>query len=179
MKRQKNSGVLAGLPLAACRRASGAEKGKAIAVDSSSESDVDVTEPDNAGNFARCFSSEDALRDEAQYWANTALARRLTEEEMTKAVLDVSFGDAVLETMQSERLSSFRRDCVSSLRDTETSLSDARRRCRRGSVLEAAPPRRGRGSSSSPPTTAGGRLVGTPRLPGGRSGVLMVSHPFC
>lgn len=57
------------------RHASGAEKGKAIAVDSSSESDVDVAEPDGAGNFACCFSSEDALREEAQYWADAALAR--------------------------------------------------------------------------------------------------------
>lgn len=91
-------------PTAAPRRASGADKGKAIAVESSSESDADAVEPDDADSFARSFSTEDALRDEAQYWVDAALARHLAAEEVAAAGLDVSLGDTVLKTMQSEHL---------------------------------------------------------------------------
>lgn len=58
---------LQAIQLEARRRASGVEKGMAITMDSSSESDIDAVEPDVVGNFAHCFSSEDALREEAQY----------------------------------------------------------------------------------------------------------------
>lgn len=165
-------------PPAARRRASGADNGKAIAVDSSSESDVDVAEPDSAGNFACCFSSEDVLRDEAQYWTNAALARRLAEEEVTAAGLDVSSGDTVLETMHSERLFLFRRNHKSSLRYAKTSSSGAQRRRRHNSAPGPAPP--GTAAVVRPPRLGlwEADYLGPPGCLGGRSGVLRVSQPF-